>query len=151
MRCLNKSLLTLLLASSSIGFTGTAHARQETTNSLDDIITRVEAAKHNYENARQIYANVKNDVEKTRAGKLLADAEYEYATSADELDRARIQLLAQGSGLAPGEIAAMRIGGKGWGAIARTVGVQPDVLGRGHEDATPPGPARGRGADRTEN
>jgi hypothetical protein len=141
MYCRNKWVSAIVIAWLTIGFMGTADAEQSTAQFLDKIIAKVEAAKTKYENTRQIYENVKDDVEKARAGKLLADAEHAYASSMDDLDKARIQVLTDESGLAPEEISAMRAGGKGWGAIADDLGVHPGKLGRGHMAKAPRGPA----------
>lgn len=59
---------------------------------------------------------------------------YRAERKADEL---RVQALSRVSGRSPAEIQAMREGGRGWGSIAKELGVPASALGLGHGRGDP--------------
>ena len=86
--------------------------------------------------------------EMRRAGEPEVDVaarERELGAAEEELTERRIAVLSKDSGVSEAEIASMRAEGKGWGVIAKELGVHPGVLGVGHgkgPKGTPPGQAK---------
>lgn len=109
-------LMLLLAAGSALAASATI--------SIDDQLGRIERILTDVDKAREILTGTSSTGDVTRAKNILSQRQA-------ELERARIDVLSASSGLSRDKIAAMRDAGRGWGEIARDLGINVDILGVG--------------------
>lgn len=122
MTCLLVVLLPVASMAQTAGETAVLNAlEQVAAEKVAPVAQEVERLRTIYEAAKQA-GDV--DAEKVAAERL--------ARGEGELEQIRIRALAEASGRSEADIAAMRGEGKGWGVLAKDVGVHPSTLGVGH-------------------
>lgn len=109
-------LMLLLAAGSALAASATI--------SIDDQLGRIERILTDVDKARDILTGTSSTGDVARAKNILSQRQA-------ELERARIDVLSASSGLSRDKIAAMRDAGRGWGEIARDLGINVDILGVG--------------------
>lgn len=80
--------------------------------------------------ARQLVEKLRNDSGANSVA--LSQAVQNLNTLERDLEFARIQTLAESSGVSARKIMNMRNSGQGWGVIAQNLGLHPGILGVGH-------------------
>ncbi|WP_147819062.1 hypothetical protein [Salidesulfovibrio onnuriiensis] len=134
-------------------------AAAQETYPEDTVLDEVNKAMGRYQRAREAYEAVKRgevppeilERAKKTAGEVTPqDLEQEAAKELQEsqaaYDASKVKALSNASGRSEAEIQAMRDSGKGWGVIAKELGVHPSALGKG---APNPGKGQGQGKSKT--
>ncbi len=101
---------------------------------INKLISRANTAKNNYHEAQQIFDRQRD----VTAQENVQSAKETYEQRISELDRARIETLAEYSGVALQAIERRHAAAASWTAIAREIGVHPSVIGIEIIDARPP-------------
>jgi len=113
-----------------------AHAAglEESLSTIEGLVGQVTNAEEQLEQVRQIYEQAKqagNVQEASTAEKEIERAEKQLSQSETRLDEARVNALADEAGVSPQKVRELRLSGKGWGVIAKELGVHPSALGKG--------------------
>jgi len=95
-----------------------------TAGSLDESLGRIERILTDVDKAREILTGTSSTSDVNRAKDILSQRQA-------ELERARIDVLSASSGISRDKIAVMRDAGRGWGEIARDLGINVDIVGVG--------------------
>lgn len=95
-----------------------------TAGSLDEGLGRIERILTDVDKAREILTGKSSTSDVNRAKDILSQRQA-------ELERARIDVLSASSGISRDKIAVMRDAGRGWGEIARDLGINVDIVGVG--------------------
>lgn len=124
----------------------------------DAVLDEVTKAMERYQRARETYEAVKRGevppeiLERTRkaAGEVTPEALEEEAAkevveSQAAYDQSKVAALANASGRSEAEVQALRDSGKGWGVIAKELGVHPSALGQGSPYSANSGKGQGKG------
>lgn len=110
--------LALLLAAGGVLAASTA------TAGIEDHLGRIERILTDVDKAKEILTGKSSTSDAARAKDVLSQRQA-------DLERARIDVLSASSGMSRDKIAAMRDAGRGWGDIARDLGINVDILGVG--------------------
>ena len=102
-----------------------------TTNKL---ISRTDTARADYLEMQQDFERQPGD----RTQERIKAAKETYEQRSSELSRARVETLAEYSGIAPQEIEKRRAAAATWTAISREISVHPSIIGIELIDAQPP-------------
>lgn len=126
--------LALLPCSAALAATAT-----EAASKVDEHLGRIERILGDVDKAKEILTGKPGTGDATRAQETLRRKEA-------ELEKARVDAMAASSGVSRDKVAAMRASGRGWGDIARELGVSPRIVGVGDDgkDWRGPGPGKGK-------
>ena len=94
---------------------------------------RVVKATDHMERAKKAYEESTDSAERERRRQEYEHAEREHGEFNANLDSARIHAIAEAADVRPRKVRKMREAGMGWGKIAKTLGVHPSVIGKGHQ------------------
>ncbi len=126
--------LALLPCSAALAATAT-----EAASKVDEHLGRIERILGDVDKAKEILTGKPGTGDATRAQETLRRKEA-------ELEKARVDAMAASSGVSRDKVAAMRASGRGWGDIARELGVSPRIVGVGDDGKDWRGnPGKGKG------
>lgn len=121
---MKKNTFGLSLAALAILLCSAPTLAASTAGSLDEGLGRIERILTDVDKAREILTGTSSTSDVDRAKNILSQRQA-------ELERARIDVLSASSGMSRDKIAAMRDAGRGWGEIARDLGINVDIVGVG--------------------
>ena len=107
---------------------------------INKLISRMDTAKADYLEMQQDFHRQPDD----RTQERMQAAKETYEQRSSELSRARVETLAEYSGIAPQEIEKRRAAAATWITISREIGVHPSIIGIELIDAQPPPFASGQ-------
>ncbi len=133
--CLAAVLAALLLSAPG---PARAQALDQGLAAIESLAGEVDTAREQVEQARRVWETVRGGAaaagtteEAAKAEEELTKAKAGLQQAEGNLDQARVDHLAKLAGVSPEQITAMRESGKGWGVIAKELGLPASTLGKG--------------------